>query len=35
LKPNKAAGPDEIILEFIEIGGHTLKQKIHQLIMKI
>ena len=35
MKPNKAAGPDEIILEFIEIGGHTLKQKIHQLIMKI
>jgi uncharacterized protein YdcH (DUF465 family) len=35
LKPNKAAGPDEIIPEFIKNGGLTLKQKIYQLIKKI
>ena len=35
VKLNKAAGPDEILLEFIKNGGLTLKQKIHQLIMKI
>jgi len=35
LKPNKAAGPDEILPEFIKNGGLTLKQKIRQLIMKI
>jgi hypothetical protein len=35
MKSNKAAGPDEILPEFIKNGGLTLKQKIHQLIMKI
>ena len=35
MKPNKAAGPDKILPEFIKNGGHTLKQKIYQLIMKI
>jgi hypothetical protein len=35
MKPNKAAGPDEILLEFIKNGGVILKQKIHQLIVKI
>ena len=35
MKPNKAAGPDEIHLEFIKNGGLVLKQKIHQLIVKI
>ena len=35
LKPKKAAGPDEILPECIKNGGVTLKQKIHQLIMKI
>jgi len=35
LMPNKAAGPDGRIAEFIEYGGLTLKQKIYQLIMKI
>jgi len=35
LNPNKAAGPDEILLEFIKNEGLTLKQKIHQLTMKI
>ena len=28
MKPNKAAGPDEILPEFIKNGGLTLKQKI-------
>jgi hypothetical protein len=35
LKPNKAAGPDEILPEFIKNGSLTLKQKIYQLIVKI
>jgi hypothetical protein len=35
MKPNKAAGPDEILPEFIKNGGLILKQKIHQLIVKI
>jgi len=35
MKPNKAAGPDEILLEFIKSGGLTLKHKIFKLIMKI
>jgi len=35
LKPNKAAGPDEILQEFIKNGVLTLKHKIHKLIMKI
>jgi hypothetical protein len=35
MKPKKAAGPDEILSEFMENGGLTLKQKIHQLIVKI
>jgi len=35
LKPKKAAGPDEILSEFIKNGGLTLKQKIHQLPVKI
>jgi len=35
LKPNKAAGPDEILPDCIKNGGSTLKQKIHQIIMKI
>jgi hypothetical protein len=35
MKPNKAAGPDEILPEFIKNGGLTLKQKIHKLIVKI
>ncbi len=35
LKTNKAAGPDEILPEFIKNGGLSLKQKIHQLLVKI
>jgi hypothetical protein len=35
LKPNKAAGPDEILPELIKNGGLTLKQKLYQLIVKI
>jgi hypothetical protein len=35
VKPNKAAGPDEILPEFIKNEGLILKQKIHQLIVKI
>ena len=35
MKSNKAAGPDEILPEFIKNGGLTLIQKIHQLIVKI
>jgi hypothetical protein len=35
MKPNKAGGPDEILPGFIKNGGLTLKQKIHQLILKI
>jgi hypothetical protein len=31
MKPNKAAGLDEILPEFIKNGGLTLKQKVHQL----
>ena len=34
IKPNKAAGPDEILPEFIK-NGLTLKQKILKLIVKI
>jgi hypothetical protein len=33
--PNKVAGPDEILPEFIKNGVLTLKQKIRQLIVKI
>ena len=35
MKSNKAAGPDEILPEFIKNGSLTLKQKIHQLMVKI
>ena len=35
MKSNKAAGPDEILPEFIKNGGLILKQKLHQLILKI
>jgi len=35
IKSNKAADPGEILLEYMKNGGLTLKQKIHQLIMKI
>jgi len=35
MKPNKPAGPDEILPKFIKNGGLIIKQKIHQLIMKI
>jgi sorting nexin-29 len=35
MKPNNAAGPDEILPEFIKNGGLTLKQKIYKLIVKI
>jgi len=35
MKPNKAAGPDEILPVFMKNEGLILKQKIHQLIMKI
>ena len=35
MKPNKAAGPDEILPAVIKNGGLILKAKIHQLIMKI
>ena len=35
MKSNKAAGPDEILPEFIKNGGLVLKQKLHQLILKI
>ena len=35
MQPNKAAGPDEIVPEFIKNGGLIPKQKIHQLIVKI
>jgi len=35
MKSNKAAGPDEILPEFIKNGSLTLKQKIYQLIVKI
>jgi sorting nexin-29 len=35
LKSNKAAGPDDILPEFIKNGGVPLKQKIYQFIVKI
>ena len=35
MKSNKAAGPDEILPEFIKNGGLIPKQKLHQLILKI
>ena len=35
MKPNKAAGPDEILPEFIKNGGLTLKQTIYKLIVKV
>jgi len=35
MKSNKAAGPDKILPEFIKNGGLTLKQKIHQSVVKI
>jgi hypothetical protein len=35
MKPNKAAGPDEILLEFLKNGGVILKQKVHQSIVKM
>jgi sorting nexin-29 len=35
MKPNKAAGPDEILPEFIKNGGLILNKKIHKLIVKI
>jgi len=35
MKPNKTAGPDEILPEFIKNGGLTLKQKIFKLSVKI
>jgi hypothetical protein len=35
MKPNKAAGPDEMLPECIKNGGLTLKHKVHQLIVKI
>ena len=35
MKPNKAAGSDEILPKFIRSGGLILKQKILQLIVKI
>ena len=35
MKSNKAAAPDEILLEFIKNGGITLKLKIHQLMAKV
>jgi hypothetical protein len=35
MKSNTAAGPDEILPEFIKNGGLTLKQKIHKLMVKI
>jgi len=34
MNPNKAAGPDEILPEFIKNGCLTLKQKIFKLIVK-
>ena len=35
MKPKKAAGPNEILPEFIKNVGLTLKQKILKLIVKI
>jgi hypothetical protein len=35
MKPSNAAGPDEKLQEFIKNGGLTLKQKVHQSIMKV
>jgi hypothetical protein len=35
LKSNKAAGPDDILPEFIKNGGFPLKQKMYQIIVKI
>ena len=35
MKSNKAAGLDDILPEFIKNGGFILKQKLHQLLLKI
>jgi len=35
MKSNKAAGPDDILPEFMKNGGLILKQKLHQLLLKI
>jgi hypothetical protein len=35
LESNKAAGPDDILTEFVKNGGSPLKQKIYQLRVKI
>jgi hypothetical protein len=34
MKPNKAAGPEEILPGFIKNGGLTLKQNIYQIVVK-
>jgi hypothetical protein len=33
-KTNKAAGPDEILPEFLKSGSLSLKQKIHKVTVK-
>jgi hypothetical protein len=35
LKPNKAAGSDNIPPELLKHGGRTLRQKLHKLILMI
>jgi len=35
MKSNKAAGPDDILPGFIKNCGLILKQKLHQLLLKI
>ena len=35
MKPSPAAGPDKLLPEFINNGVLMLKQKIHQLLMRI